>query len=61
MNKLTGYFSQVREELKKVVWPKRDEVVKLTATVVVISIAVSAYLGALDYLFARVLEVLLAQ
>lgn len=61
MNKVTGYLRGVREELSKVVWPKRSEVIKLTATVVIISVVVSAYLGALDYMFARALELLLAK
>ncbi len=61
MNKATGYLREVRVELSKVTWPKREEVVKLTATVVIISVIVSVYLGALDYLFARALELLLAQ
>jgi preprotein translocase subunit SecE len=60
-NKATGYFGEVRAELAKVVWPKREEVVKLTATVVMISAIVSAYLGALDYIFARTLELLLVR
>jgi preprotein translocase subunit SecE len=61
MDKVTGYLRGVREELKKVIWPKREEVVKLTATVVIISVIVSAYLGTLDYIFARALEILLSQ
>lgn len=61
MDRLTAYIRSVREELSKVIWPKRSEVVKLTAIVVIISAVVSAYLGALDYIFARALEALLAQ
>lgn len=61
MEVLTAYIRSVREELAKVVWPKRSEVIKLTTTVVIISAVVSAYLGALDYIFARTLELLLSQ
>ncbi len=61
MNAVTSYFRGVREELLKVVWPKRAEVLKLTGTVVAISILVSAYVGALDYTFARALELLLSR
>jgi len=61
MQRLTGYFREVRAELLKVIWPKRKEVIKLTGTVVILSVIVSAYLGALDYLFARALELLLVQ
>ena len=61
MNKVTAYLRGVREELRKVIWPKRSEVVKLTATVVIMSVAVGAYLGALDYVFSRTLELLLTR
>lgn len=61
MDRLTGYFREVRTELARVTWPKKQEVVKLTATVVLFSAIVSAYLGALDYMFARALEFLLAR
>jgi preprotein translocase subunit SecE len=61
MNKVTGYIRGVREELLKVVWPKKEEVLKLTATVVIITLIVSAYLGFLDYVFARTLEFILSQ
>lgn len=61
MNKVTGYIRGVREELLKVVWPKKEEVIKLTATVVIITLIVSAYLGLLDYIFARTLEFILSK
>lgn len=56
MGKVISYISDVRSELAKVVWPKRQEVVKLTTTVIIISVAVGAYLGALDFVFAKLLE-----
>lgn len=59
MDKATGYLNEVKNELEKVYWPKREDVVKLTITVVIITIAVGAYVGALDYVFARALEFLL--
>jgi preprotein translocase subunit SecE len=61
MDKATEYLREVRAELSRVTWPKRKEVIKLTATVVLISAIVSAYLGALDYVFARALELLLVK
>ena len=57
MKKILSFFSEVRSELSKVVWPKRDEVIKLTLIVFVISGVVGAYVGGLDYLFTKLLEV----
>jgi preprotein translocase subunit SecE len=56
VNQITNYFREVRVELTKVSWPKREEVIKLTAVVSIISVIVGAYLGALDLLFTKMLE-----
>ena len=53
-----GFLSEVKTEVSKVTWPKRDDVIKLTLIVVVVSVVVGAYLGGLDYLFTKLLELL---
>lgn len=53
------FFREVRTELAKVIWPKRAEVVRLTAVVIGVSIVVAIYLGGLDYIFAKGIEILL--
>jgi len=40
-------------ELKKVVWPTKQQVVKLTLIVVGVSLLVGAFIGGLDYLFTQ--------
>jgi len=55
-NALVTYIRESKNELKKVRWPTRKEVVANTLVVVVASIAVAAFLGALDYLFNLALE-----
>jgi len=47
------FIREVVAELKKVTWPTRDETVKLTVVVIVISILVGAFIGGLDSLFLR--------
>lgn len=54
--KLTTYFSETKTELKRVVWPSRQDTVKHTLAVIGISVAVAVFLGALDILFQYVLE-----
>ncbi len=51
------YLKEVRSELSKVVWPKKEEVVKLTATVIILSAIVGLYLGGIDSAFAKLLEI----
>ncbi len=59
MNQATKYVSEVREELSRVEWPKRHEVIKLTLIVIVISAVVGVYVGGLDLLFTKILETVL--
>lgn len=53
MNQIVQYLTQSRDELKKVTWPKRDELVRLTLVVLGLSALTAAYLGVLDSLLAR--------
>lgn len=49
------FLKEVQEELKKVVWPTRDEVIRLTAVVLLVSLIVGIYLGAIDYILTKIL------
>lgn len=40
-------------ELKKVVWPDRQKVVRLTLVVIGVSVATGFLIGGLDYLFTK--------
>lgn len=53
------FLKEVRVELSKVAWPKRAEVVKLTLVVIGVSVVVALYLGGLDFVFAKGIEILL--
>lgn len=53
------FFKEVKTELSKVAWPSREIVVKLTLVVIGVSAVVAAYLGGLDYVFAKAIELLL--
>ena len=56
---VTTFLSEVKLELSKVVWPKRDEVTRLTLIVIAISAMVGVYLGGVDYMFTSLLSSLL--
>jgi len=51
MNKLITYIKESLAEMKKVTWPSKKETYRYTVLVVVLSLAVAAFLGALDYIF----------
>ncbi|EKE12557.1 MAG: hypothetical protein ACD_13C00175G0004 [uncultured bacterium] len=61
MKSVVTFFSEVKSELSKVTWPKKNEVVKLTSIVFSVSIIVGLYVGGLDYLFTTVLTKLIAK
>ncbi|MFQ5924705.1 MAG: preprotein translocase subunit SecE [Dehalococcoidia bacterium] len=54
-----GYFREVIAELKKVVWPTREETRRLTTMVIIVSVAVGLFLGAIDLGFTRLVNLFL--
>lgn len=53
--KPTTYISEVQTELKKVKWPTKQQATQMTAIVIIASLIVGAYIGALDLLFTNLL------
>lgn len=51
MGKIFGFFKECGAELRKVVWPSRDDVVASVKVVIVSTIVIAAILGILDLLF----------
>jgi len=49
------FLKEVRSELKRVVWPTRQEAIRLTSVVVIVSTLIGVYIGALDYLFTKIM------
>lgn len=49
--KLRQYLTDSYQELKRVVWPTRTQMIHHTVIVIVFSIAVALFLGALDLAF----------
>ncbi|MDP3941205.1 MAG: preprotein translocase subunit SecE [bacterium] len=53
------FIQQTREELRQVKWPSKDEVVRLTSIVIIVSVLVGLYIGGLDFLFTKTMEFIL--
>lgn len=53
------FLQEVKAELKKVVWPKREETIRLTGMVILISLIVGLYIGGLDILFIKITELII--
>ena len=56
-----AFFSEVRNELKKVTWPSRKEVYSTTLVVIATSSLFGFYLWGLDLVFSRVMSLVLAR
>lgn len=54
--RLTTFLKEARIELKKVTWPTRRETIRYTAAVIMMSLAVAAFLGGLDAVFTFLLN-----
>lgn len=51
MANIIGFLKESKEELKKVVWPNREEVLSATMVVLVTVIIISLFLFAMDHIF----------
>ncbi len=50
------FLREVRDELKKVVWPTREEVIRLTGVVMLVSLFVGLFLGGADFILTKLIE-----
>jgi preprotein translocase subunit SecE len=54
--RLFSYFAEIINELKKVVWLTRRELVYLTGLVLIVTIIAGIVLGALDFGFSELVS-----
>ena len=50
------FIREVKVELASVKWPSRQETLKLTGTVIAVSIFVALYIGGLDLVFTGLIQ-----
>jgi len=53
------YFIEVRDELGKVTWPTRAQTIQKTVLVIVVSVGVGLYIGALDSIFTYLTQLII--
>lgn len=59
-NAVARYLKEVRSEMSKVIWPTREQTVNLTVIVLVVMVAMSIFLGVLDYAFGGLIQLLIS-
>ena len=55
-SRLITFIKEARQELKKVSWPTRQQTIRYTVAVIVMSLTMAVFLGGLDLLFQFILE-----
>ncbi len=59
MNKIIQFIREAKVELKKVNWPTRKELIDSTKVVLISSILLIIFIGAIDYLLSKLINILL--
>ncbi|MFA6016929.1 MAG: preprotein translocase subunit SecE [Patescibacteria group bacterium] len=52
-----NFATDVIDELKKVSWPSKEETIRLTTIVIIVSLIIGLYVGIIDILLAKGLEI----
>lgn len=58
IEKVTKYFNDTVQELRKVAWPSKDELIGSTIVVVVMSLLVSIFVGVVDQVLSKLVNLL---
>jgi preprotein translocase subunit SecE len=58
-NRITRYLREVRAELRKVTWPSRAEVLRLSTIVMVVLLISSAVMALVDYAFSWLMRLII--
>lgn len=58
-NAVQRFIRETLGELRKVSWPSRQEAINLTIVVLIVIVAMSSFLGVLDFLYARFFSLIL--
>ena len=54
--RMKAYLRDVRGEMKKVTWPTKNDLIKTTVAVIIISLFFGIYLFGVDFVFARIFQ-----
>ena len=59
MSKIKSFLKEARQEFNHINWPTKQETIRMVIIVIVISLVMAVYLGALDYALLQGIKVLL--
>lgn len=50
--RVSRFFKEVRNEMKKVIWPSREELITNTSVVIIVSLVTALFVGVVDFGFS---------
>ncbi len=53
------FYSEIREELSKVTWPTKEATMGTSLIVVIVVAIITAYLGAVDVVVSRLMQIII--
>jgi len=59
INRVKGFFGEVRAEMQKVTWPTRDELIGSTKVVLMSMLILSTFIGISDFVLSYVLAIIM--
>ncbi len=59
LKKLPKFFKEVKEELKKVSWSSRRELIAATIIVIIVCIILTSYIAVVDLGLSKLIQILL--
>jgi len=59
LERIKGFFRDVKLELKKVVFPSKDELIGSTWVVIISTMIVAVFLGVVDFILTRFVKYIL--
>ncbi len=60
MSRIGNYLRDTKAEMKHVSWPTQTQAIVYTVLVIVISGVTAAFLGAFDYVFTNLLDIVIS-
>lgn len=60
MAKIKNFLKESKQEFSKINWPTRAEAFRMVFIVIVLSLVVAFFLGAVDYVFVNIIKYILS-
>jgi preprotein translocase subunit SecE len=56
MGKWSEFYKEIKEELKKVVWPSKESTIGTTGVVIAICVVCAVFMGVVDFGLAKITQ-----